>query len=61
METTEIPLIPKIRKIIHLSSGMGSEVSVSMQKVNIFHVIWPSFLQTQSQLLWVVAVALMAT
>lgn len=29
------------KKIIHLSSGMGSEVSVPMQKVSIFHVIWP--------------------
>lgn len=40
-KTREIPLILKIKKITHLSPGMGSEVSLSMQKVTIFYVICP--------------------
>lgn len=50
----------KSEKIIHFSSGLVNEVSASMQKVNLFHVIWPLLLQTQSHLPWTVAVALTA-
>lgn len=50
----------KNEKIIHFFSGLDNEVSVSMQKENLFHVIWPFFLQTQTRHPQMVAVALTA-
>lgn len=58
MKTTERPQIMKPKKIIHLSSGLDNGASVSTQKANLFHVIWPSFLQTRSHLPWAVVVKL---